>query len=693
MSGKRGASDQITRENFREFEDEDDDVPSQPSRASADVMAKRKILKPRGRLGKTGSTPSSGFSFGTIPADKADDKPANPFGGFGSFGKPAAEAPKPAFSFGKPAETAEEEAPKANPFGFLKTTAPSNDTEKANSVISFVNGNQTSQSSSLVSTKTTTKATKIKALNDTFYDKITQEKQANPVSNFTPILRKYIDYYDKIDRDVDMSDADAEPQQSEQKALPAAPSTPSFNFGNTTKPSFNFGQATPPSVTAPTSQPAIEDAKPSATESSSNSQEPIAVDSNSDSDSDDDIKVEGPKFTVSKLPTTKDSAFKLTSDATSQKPSGSGPSFTFAAAGDGKKFDSPFKLTKPAEDKKTESKQDEQPKKTEDNTTDSSKPSAFGDATKNNFTWSPGQPINFASSASSDTTTTKPTTQFNFGASTTPSKDTSEAASKPAFSFGKPAASTEEKKDDAKPAFSFGSNSTTTKPTFNFGSTTSTTTDSTSKPTFNFGSTSTSTESKPTTQFNFGGSSTAPKFNFGGAAAATAPASSTFNFSFSGSKPAESETNNNKNNDDDDAVPEEEAKVDFKPVAELGDKVEEKTGEEEEEVLYTKRAKLMLYNPSDSANPYVNKGLGLLKVLKHKETNKSRILVRADGSDRVILNTAIAKQFTYSGKGKGLVSVPTVGAEGKLETYMIKVKTEEDAQNFVQSLTDAQSAL
>lgn len=65
---------------------------------------------------------------------------------------------------------------------------------------------------------------------------------------------------------------------------------------------------------------------------------------------------------------------------------------------------------------------------------------------------------------------------------------------------------------------------------------------------------------------------------------------------------------------------EEEDNIYFKPVIPLPDKVEVKTGEEEEDVLYCHRAKLFRFVNSE----WKERGLGDIKILKRKDNGKLR---------------------------------------------------------------------
>lgn len=71
---------------------------------------------------------------------------------------------------------------------------------------------------------------------------------------------------------------------------------------------------------------------------------------------------------------------------------------------------------------------------------------------------------------------------------------------------------------------------------------------------------------------------------------------------------------------DDENVEEEENNTYFTPVIALPDKIDVKTGEEEETVLYTHRAKLYRFKDSE----WKERGLGDVKILQHKQTGRMR---------------------------------------------------------------------
>ena len=108
-------------------------------------------------------------------------------------------------------------------------------------------------------------------------------------------------------------------------------------------------------------------------------------------------------------------------------------------------------------------------------------------------------------------------------------------------------------------------------------------------------------------------------------------------------------------------------------------------GEENEEVIHEVRAKAIKFSPKeegDSDNPWETKGVGPLRVLKHRENNAARILLRADPSGTIVLNKGILPQVNYEAAGKTL-KLLTAGEGGKsLETWILQVKTPELAKEL-----------
>jgi hypothetical protein len=111
-------------------------------------------------------------------------------------------------------------------------------------------------------------------------------------------------------------------------------------------------------------------------------------------------------------------------------------------------------------------------------------------------------------------------------------------------------------------------------------------------------------------------------------------------------------------------------------------------GEEDEDVLYEVRAKATLYEyvKKDDAKKWVTKGLGPLRVLKHRDTKATRILLRGDPTGKIVINKGLIPSFKYEPTEK-TVKIMTTDDSGKsLETWLLQVKTPESAKALAEVL-------
>lgn len=76
--------------------------------------------------------------------------------------------------------------------------------------------------------------------------------------------------------------------------------------------------------------------------------------------------------------------------------------------------------------------------------------------------------------------------------------------------------------------------------------------------------------------------------------------------------------------------------VHFEPVIRLTEKVEVKTNEEMEEQLFKMRAKLFKFDKSN--NEWKERGTGDVRLLKHKDNQKTRLVMRRDKTLKVCAN-------------------------------------------------------
>lgn len=801
---KRVADEQITKDGMPNYSDGEPDVPAI---ASSDVLSRRKILKPKGRLGSN-TTGASSNAFGAI------NKPPQSIFSFGGSGNNAASGITPS----QPAQS-------SNPFNFANKPE-----------------------SNTVNTASVDKDNKIKALNENFIQAITKLNVPNTIADFTPIAQKYIDYYKSILKNEtfleiaskEVKEPVQPPPTSSFQFKPSNVSAPSaaatvtpfsfkpsaqssesksngpvFSFNSnsqqqtTTKPAFSFNTPSSSITGSTTSAPPtfstepVSSSVPNEASKSETKRELINLDSDSESESDKEdsktkeVKVQGPKFTLTSNPTTKSSPFTFDPKKLAKKNAPDsddleddveikGPTFQFNKPIQ----DSVFKLTSNSADNtsKLDEKKEEEVKSTplfgattqdKDQATtltglfgfgqnkggETKAPSLFGGSFGSNgntteqkpvSTFSFGNSQNKTDSSANTETKKTETPSFSFGTTNSSSKPlfgslNNEGNAKPAFTFG----STTDKKDESAsatatttPSFSFGtqpnktdsakeaqgdkpatslfgnSSDNANKPAttgFSFGAKTqedkseapkfvfgsskanpftfgasNNQGDSATTPSFNFGSNSSNNAfllgSKPTGAFNFAqkqedqknetsSTVTTSSSSFG----LTKPA---FAFPFGSAKP-EDKPEEKKNEE---TVPEEETGGKFEPVAKLSnEQVDSKSGEENETAKFTIRSKLMEYDSKNSENPYTNKGIGELKVLFNEQTKKSRILIRADGSLRVLLNTLILSSVKYDSIGNGsLIRVPTIDADdsSKIITYVIKVKTPQDGEQLLKCINE-----
>jgi Ran-binding protein 1 len=80
----------------------------------------------------------------------------------------------------------------------------------------------------------------------------------------------------------------------------------------------------------------------------------------------------------------------------------------------------------------------------------------------------------------------------------------------------------------------------------------------------------------------------------------------------------------------------EEPNVDFQPVVHLTEKVDTKTNEELEEQVFKMRAKLFKFDRE--SREWKERGTGDVRLLKHKENGKTRLVMRRDKTLKVCAN-------------------------------------------------------
>lgn len=138
-----------------------------------------------------------------------------------------------------------------------------------------------------------------------------------------------------------------------------------------------------------------------------------------------------------------------------------------------------------------------------------------------------------------------------------------------------------------------------------------------------------------------------------------------------------------------------EAPVDFKPIIPLPELVEVKTGEENAEILFEQKAKLLRFH--QPSKEWKERGVGLMKILKYDD-NTIRLIMRREQVHKVCCNHQLLKStsFSYMPKNsKALSWYAQDFSDGALspEMFAIKFKTEEQTKLFNNMIISIQAKL
>lgn len=163
--------------------------------------------------------------------------------------------------------------------------------------------------------------------------------------------------------------------------------------------------------------------------------------------------------------------------------------------------------------------------------------------------------------------------------------------------------------------------------------------------------------------FGAAGGATGTPFQFGSFSAVPTPAA-----------PAEG--------GDDEPAKEEECSAEYAPVCELAE-VETVTGEEDEDILHEVKAKLYRF----AEDEWKERGLGVIKLLQHKETKKCRLLMRRAKTLKICANQAVQAQVNFeehAGNEKAWVwsAYDFADGENTFDMLAIRFGSVEKAQEF-----------
>lgn len=134
----------------------------------------------------------------------------------------------------------------------------------------------------------------------------------------------------------------------------------------------------------------------------------------------------------------------------------------------------------------------------------------------------------------------------------------------------------------------------------------------------------------------------------------------------------------------------------FEPVIRLTEQVEAKTHEEDEEVLFKMRAKLFRFAKDELE--WKERGTGDVRLLKHKQSTKIRLVMRRDKTLKVCANHLVSADMKLSpnvGSDRSWVwNVHADYAEGEptAETLAIRFGNSENANLFKEAFESAQKS-
>ncbi|KAJ5629674.1 hypothetical protein N7528_003331 [Penicillium herquei] len=148
-----------------------------------------------------------------------------------------------------------------------------------------------------------------------------------------------------------------------------------------------------------------------------------------------------------------------------------------------------------------------------------------------------------------------------------------------------------------------------------------------------------------------------------------------------------------KTEENDDEAPE-SPEVHFEPVIRLTEKVETKTNEELEEQVFKMRAKLFKFDRD--SKEWKERGTGDVRLLKHKENQKTRLVMRRDKTLKVCANHYIVPDMKLSpnvGSDRSWVwnaAADVSEGEPEAQTLAIRFANSENANLFKDAFEKAQ---
>jgi Ran-binding protein 1 len=157
-----------------------------------------------------------------------------------------------------------------------------------------------------------------------------------------------------------------------------------------------------------------------------------------------------------------------------------------------------------------------------------------------------------------------------------------------------------------------------------------------------------------------------------------------------------------KDADGGEAVANEESTAQFAPLVQL-DEVEVQNLEDAEEAMFKERAKLYRFgvrmihlNEENPERVWLERGVGEMKILKHKEHGKTRLLMRQEKTMKIIVNHLVSPDTEIepqgdSGKAFIWTCLNFEDGETKEEFFAVRFKEEDIANAFKKAYDEARA--
>ncbi len=176
---------------------------------------------------------------------------------------------------------------------------------------------------------------------------------------------------------------------------------------------------------------------------------------------------------------------------------------------------------------------------------------------------------------------------------------------------------------------------------------------------------------------------------------------STFSFAGAGASifkqsPSKKDEGGDNKADESGAAEEDNHDPHFEPIIPLPELVSVQTGEEEEEVLFKYRAKVYRYDVD--TKQWKERGVGDMKILKHKAKNTFRVLLRRDQIHKIACNHLIStemelKPMQTSETAVCWFAMDYADEEAKLEHLAVKFKLADTMKDFKKVFEECQEKL